>query len=61
MINSLKTKSKGSSVYNSINKKENIAKEVEDPYTKNWRCSMNNTEEDSIKIPNMVRQSMLKA
>lgn len=35
MINSLKTKSKGNPIYNSINEKQNITKEVEDPQIKN--------------------------
>lgn len=61
MINSLETKSEGNSTYNTINNKQNITKEMEDTYTKNWSCSMNNTEEGPIKRPNMARQSMSKA
>lgn len=60
MINSLETKSKGNSTYNTINNKQNITKEMEEPYTKSWSCSMNNTEEGPIKRPNMARQSMSK-
>lgn len=53
MINSLEIKSKGSSIYNTINNKQNITEEMEDPYAKNWSCSMNNTEEGPIKRTNM--------
>lgn len=60
MINSLEIKSKGSSIYNTINNKQNITEEMEDPYAKNWSCSMNNTEEGPIKRTNMWKQSVSK-